>query len=90
MPKNQINSQIPSSYDQEYFGDGEVYRVNKSRLRNTICEKCEWKLDAKKREVNCKVCGRGFKFLPHHVTEYGDRLEIQTLSKKITIPLSEI
>ena len=85
--KKEITSQIPSSYDSEYFADGDVRRINRSDIRNMICDQCSWKLDSKSREVNCEVCGRGFRFLTHQVEEYGDHIEVNTLSGKLKIKI---
>lgn len=80
--------ELPSSYDREYFDEsGDVRRVNKTHLRNSVCEDCEWRLLADKREVQCERCGRGFKFSVSQVEEFPDRLEIKTLSDPIILKL---
>lgn len=82
-----VRNQIPSSYDQDYFADGDVRRIEKSQMRNVVCRECSFRLDGKKREVNCEICGRGFSFLPHQVVEYVDKVVIPTLAGEITIPI---
>lgn len=88
MNKNPITSYIPSSDDREYFGDGESRIIDKRSIRNIVCDECDWKLDAVKREVNCNVCGRGFKFLLSQIEEFDDHIVVHNRNKKLKIKLN--
>ena len=87
MQKTKISSQMPSSYDSEYFGDGDVRRINKSKLRDQVCQDCVWELLGDKREIKCKNCGRGFRFLTHQVEEFSDHIEVSTLNGVLKVSI---
>lgn len=86
--KNQISSSIPPGEDREYFADGDYRRIDKTQIRNIVCEECKWELDATKREVNCNICGRGFKFLLKDIEEFDDHILIHNRNKKLKIKIN--
>lgn len=55
---------LPAS-DDYIFEGGDKQQVDLDKVKNVVCEVCEFEIND--RHLNCIRCGRGGNFLPHQI-----------------------